>query len=255
MSFFYQFFNGLPGWLSGLLGLVFLGVQVLLMIDCIRNQRDMYWLWLLWIFPVFGALAYFFYFRWNGSALEYILFRRSRNAGHLEHLRIAAEQIGNAANHEEFGDELWRQRRFAEAEAEYCAALSKDPKLLDSRARIGYCLLAQGKAQDAWPFIEGVLAERPAHDHENLLWQAARCQCALGNLSESRALYESFLRKHSYFEPHLELAEVLSSLGEKEEARRICKEVISDVKNSPAYVRRKQGHFAGKAKRVLRKIG
>jgi hypothetical protein len=251
----YQFYYGLPGWLTAVLGLVFLAVQILLMIDCLRNQRDMYWLWILWVFPVFGALAYYFYFRWSGSSLEYFLFRRSRDASHLEQLRIAAEQIGNAGNHEELGDELWRQRKYTAAEPEYRKALAKDPTLLDSRARLGYCLLGQGKPNEARPFIESVLAEKRGHDHEHLLWQAARCQRALGDLSKARELYEEYLRRHSYFEPQVELAEMLAGIGEKDEAQRICKEVITDVRNSPSYIRRRQGQFAGKAKRLLRRIG
>lgn len=250
----YQFYDGLPGWAAALLGILFLALQVLLTIDCLRNQREIYWLWILWVFPLFGTLIYFFYFRWNGSSLEYFLFRRSRDLNHLERLRIAAEQIGNAANHEEFGAELWRQGKFPQAEAEYRAALAKDPKLPDSRARLGYCVLARGKAQESWPFIESVLTERRDHDHERLLWQAARCQRALGDLPKARALYEEYLCRHSYFEPQVELADVLASLGEKDEARRICKEVIADVRNSPAYVRRKQGQFAGKAKCILRRV-
>jgi len=255
LTYFYEFYSALPAWLTAVIGVLFLAVQVLLMIDCLRNRRDMYWLWILWVFPVFGALAYFFYFRWNGSRLEYLLFRRSRDVNHLERLRIAAEQIGNAANHEEFGDELWRRGRFADAAKAYRIALARDPKLPDSRARLGYCLLAEGKAAEAWPFIESVLTEHRAHDHEHLLWQAARCQRALGDLPKARGLYEEYLRRHSYFEPQVELAGVLATLGGKEEARRICKEVIADVRNSPAYVRRRQGQFAGKAKRLLRRIG
>ena len=255
LTYFYELYYALPGWLTGVLGILFLAVQVTLMIDCLRNQRDMYWLWILWVFPLLGALVYFFYFRWSGSSLEYFLFRQARDVNHLERLRIAAEEIGNAANHEEFGDELWRQKQFTQAEAAYRTALEKDPSLLDSQARLGYCVLAQGKAKESWPFMESVLAQRRDHDHEHLLWQAARCQRALGDFSKARAFYEEFLRRHSYFEPHVELAEVLASLGEKDGARRICNEVIADVRNSPAYVRRKQGQFAGKAKRLLRRIG
>lgn len=255
LTYLYQVYHSLPGWLAAVLGILFLAFQVLLMIDCLRNQRDLFWLWILWVFPLIGALAYLFYFRWSGSSFEYYLFRRTRDVHHLERLRIASEEIGNAANHEEFGDELWRQRKFAQAETEYRTALSKDPTLLDSRARLAYCLLAQGKAKESWPLMETALAERRDHDHEHLLWQAARCQRALGDLSKARALYEEFLRRHSYFEPHVELAEVLASLGERDEARRICQELIADVRNSPAYVRRRQGQFAGKASRLLRRIG
>jgi hypothetical protein len=251
---FYQLYEILPAWLVPVLGFVFLVVQVLLMIDCVRNQRDTYWLWLLWILPLIAAIAYLFYFKWPGSRMEYWLFRRGSEKRQLEQLEVAAAHVGNAANFEELGDALWRQKRFADAERNYRKAVAKDPKLRDARARLGYCLVALGKPAEAWPLIESVMSEHRGHDHEHLLREAARCRRALGDLPGARKLYEEYVARHSYFEPQVELAEVCAEMADQQEARRICEEVISDLKLSPAYVRRRQGQFAGRARRVLRRL-
>jgi hypothetical protein len=236
------------------LGVLLLGLQIVLMIDCLRNQRDIYWLWILWVVPLLGAIIYWFYFHWSGSHLEHALFRRGNERRRIEELEAAATHVGNAANFEELGDALWRQKRFAEAERNYRAALTKDANLRDARARLGYCLTALGKPAEAWPLMESVINERRDHDHEHLLHQAARCRRNMGDLAGARAYYEEYLTRHSYFEPQVELAEVLIELGEKDEAARICQEVISDLKLSPPYVRRRQGRFAGRARRLLRRI-
>jgi hypothetical protein len=251
---FYELYAILPPWLISLLGIAFLAIQVLLMIDCLRNQREIYWLWILWVFPLIGALAYWFYYRWPGSRLQHALFRRGAEKRRIDELEASATHVGNAANFEELGDALWKQRRFADAERNYRVALSKDPKLRDSRARLGYCLTALGKPAEAWPLLESVIAERRDHDHEHLLHEAARCRRRLGDLPGARKFYEEFLTRHSYFEAQVECAEVCAELGDYPEAQRICQEVITDLKHSPPYVRRRQGHFAGRAKRVLRRV-
>jgi hypothetical protein len=132
--------------------------------------------------------------------------------------------------------------------------LAKDPKLRDARARLGYSLCALGKPAEGWPLIEGVMAENRNHDDEHLLHYAARCRRALGDLVGARKLYEEFLTRHSYYEAQLECASVCAEVGDKSEAERICKEVISDLKLSPPFVRRRQGHFAGRARRLLRRV-
>ena len=172
----------------------------------------------------------------------------------IEQLEATAGHIGNAVNFEELGDALWRQKRYADAERNYRLALGKDGKLRDARARLGYCLCALGKPAEGWAFIEPVLNENREHDHEHLLHYAGRCRRALGDLAGARKYYEEFLTRHSYFDAQLELAEVCAAQGDKGEAARICQEVMSDLKLSPPYVRRRKGHFAGKAKRLLRRI-
>lgn len=244
----------LPPWLVGVFGLAFLALQILLMIDCLRNQRDFYWLWLLWVFPFFGALAYCFYYLFPNSRLEYWLFRRGADRNQLGQLEAATIHIGNASNFEEFGDALWRQKRYPEAEKAYREAVRKDPKLRDARARLGYCLTALGRPAEALPLIESVIAEKRDHDHEHLLWEAARCQRALGDLAKARQLYEEYTARHSYFAAQVELAEVCAQWGDVAEARRLCEEVMTDLKHSPPYVRRRQGRYAGQARSLLRKL-
>jgi hypothetical protein len=251
---FYELYHSLPAWMVSVLGLAFLALQIFLMVDCVRNQREFYWLWLLWVFPGIAAVAYWFYFHWHGSRLEFWLFRQGSNRRHLAQLEAAAVHVGNAANFEELGDELWRQRNFAAAEQNYRQAVAKDPMLRDARARLGYCLVAQGKAAEGWPFLEAMLAEKRDHDHEHLLHEAARCRRAMGDLPGARALYEEYLARHSYFEPQVELAEVCAEMGDATEARRNCQEVITELKFSPPYVRRRQGRFAGRARRLLRRL-
>ena len=250
----YQLYTMLPPWLISILGVVFLAIQVLLMLDCLRNHRDLYWLWILWVLPALGAIAYSFYHLYPGSRLEHALFRSGSERKRIASLEAAAAHVGNAANFEELGDALWGRKRYAEAEANYRIAIKKDPKLRDSRARLGYCLTALGKPQEAWPFMESVIAERRDHDHEHLLWEAARCRRALGDLKGARELYEEYLTRHSYFESQVELAEVCVGLGDRDEAERLCREVISDLKLSPPYVRRRQGKYAGRARRLLRRL-
>lgn len=252
MNLFYSLYEYLPAWLVSILSLLVFIFQIYLIVDAVRNSRGFLWVWVIFVLPVIGCLIYWFTFKWDGSGLEHFLFRRGRDARHLNVLEAAASRIGNAANHEELGDELWRQGKSQRAEECYRTALAKDPKLRDARARLGYCLLAQNRPQDAWPLIESVVKEDAGYDHEHLLWQAARCMRKLGDFAKAREFYEQYTARHSYAEPHVELAEVCAELGDHAEARRLCEEVISEAKLSLTYVRRKEGPFAGRAKRLLK---
>ena len=254
MALLFSLYEALPGWLVSILGFLVFCLQVYLIVDAIRNSRDFYWFWILFGLPFVGSLIYLFCFKWDGSRLEFWLFKSGRNARHLEQLESAVRRIGNAANHEELGDELWRQRKFARAEESYRTALAKDPGLLDSRARLGYCLLALNRPSEAWPELERVLLKNRGHDHEHLLCEAARCMRKLGDLANARKFYEEYEARHSYAEPRVELAEVCAELGDTDDARRICEEVIADVKDSPGYTRRNESPFAGRAKRLLRAL-
>ncbi len=255
MNFLFSLYRDLPSWLVSILGFLLLCLQIYLIVDAIRNDRGFFWVWIIFVLPLIGALVYLYYFKWDGSRLENFLFRSGRDARHLETLESAVRRIGNAANHEELGDELWRQRKFARAEESYRTALEKDATLRDARARRGYCLLALDRASEAWPLIEGVMKENRKHDHEHLLWQAARCQCRMGDLAAARALYEEYEARHSYAEPRVELAEVCAALGDTAEARRLCTEIIAEIKDSPGYSRRKESAFASRAKRLLKTLG
>ena len=252
MDFFYSLVASLPSWLVSILTLLVFCVQIYLIVDSVRNSRGFFWIWILFVLPVIGSLIYWFTYKWDGSGLEHFFFRRGRDARHLEVLETAESRIGNAANHEELGDELWRQGKFQRAEECYRTALAKDPKLRDARSRLGYCLLEQNRPQEAWPLSESVIKEDAAYDHEHLLWQAARCMRKLGDFAKAREFYEQYTARHSYAEPQVELAEVCAELGDHAEARRLCEEVIAEVKLSAGYVRRKEGSFAGRAKRLLK---
>lgn len=254
MNLLYSLYEYLPDWLVPILGFLVLCLQIYLIVDAVRNSRDYYWLWIIFILPVLGSIIYLFCFKWDGSRLENLLFKSGRNARHLAQLESAARRIGNAANHEELGDELWRQRKYARAEESYRTALAKDAKLLDARARLGYCLLALGKPAEAWPLLESVIRENREYDHEHLLCESARCMRSLGDLAAARKFYEEYEARHSYAEPRVELAELCAEMGDTDEARRICEDVIAEVKESPSYVRRKESPFAGRAKRLLRKL-
>lgn len=254
MQFLFSIYDKLPDWAVGLFGLLSVCVQIYFIVDAVRKSRDIYWIWILFMLPIIGAIVYFFMFKWNGSSLEHALFRSGRDARHLDRLEAAVARIGNAANHEELGDELWRQKKYGRAEECYRAALAKDPTLRDSQVRLAYCLLEQKRPQDALPLFEKAIATDRTHDHEHLLWKSARCYVLVGRHAEARALYEEYTSRHSYAEPLVELAELCALQGDKDEAKRICEELIADVKLSPAYTRRKEGPFAGRAKRLLRSL-
>ena len=251
----YSFLNWLDGGtgiLSWLLGVVAFGFSIWMAFDCWRRGRDGYWIWIILATGGIGALVYFFTQYWDGSRLEYGLWWRLTIGGRIRELKSRAHHLDTSAAFEELGETLAGVGKWKDAEEAYRGALKRDAGNFDAQVRLGYALVELDRADEAWTLLGPAYQKNPGFDDDKLIRHLARCQAMRGNFVDARALYEYFLRKHSYTEVQLEYARMLLKSGDADAGRKALGELIHDAEHAPRFAQRRDRRWVREAKRLLK---
>ena len=240
--------------LPALIALVGFAFSLWMAYDCWKRNGDGYWIWLILCSGGIFALIYFFTQYWQGSSLEYGLWKRLTMMGRIREMEANAKRLNTAASYELLGDAYMHVARHVDAEVAYRESLKRQANVFDVQVRLGYALLALGRAEEAWPLLGKAYQQTPGYDSDNLVRRLARCQALRGNFQDARNLYEYFLRKHSYSEVQIEYAQVLVQMGQREEGRAKLEELIADIDYSPRYARSRERRWKSAAKRLFRAV-
>jgi hypothetical protein len=254
LIYYLQNIHGVGGMLAALLALLGFAFSLWMAYDCWQRGGEIYWIWLILCSGGFFAVLYFFTHYWEGSHIEYGLWKRLSMAGRIRELEGQTKRLNTAASYEVLGDAYLSVGRFPQAEAAYREALQRQPDIFDVQVRLGYALLEMDRADEAWPLLGKAYQQKPDYDNDQLIWKLARCQARRGNHQDARNLYEYFLRKHSYSEVQIEYAHLLVQMGEREEGKSKLEELINDIEYSPRNARSRERRWSRAAKRLLRAL-
>jgi tetratricopeptide (TPR) repeat protein len=122
--------------------------------DCWKRQGDAYWIWLILFSGGVFALIYFFTQYWDGSRVEYGLWKRFAEGGRIRELRGRARHLKTAASYEMLGDAYLGLSKYEEAEAAYREALRIHPDLFDGKVRLGYAEASRATLNELLTDIE-----------------------------------------------------------------------------------------------------
>ncbi len=175
------------------LGLHFL-IALFFAVHAVRTGRAIYWIFILFSFPLLGSLVYFLVEYLPGSRLN-------RNVGQ------AARTLAKGLNP---GRELREARR----------AFDLAPTV-QNRIRLANALLADGSAAQAVEHFDACLQGPFAHDPEIRL-SAARARLESHQAASALDLLNALRRSHAEFRPEavsLLTAQALADLGRGEQAR------------------------------------
>lgn len=250
MGYLYSFFYAIP-WLGAVISVLVLAFQVWMIVDCIRSGNDIYWIFIIFFFSFVGALVYFFLCKYGTSGVDRSFSKRRAQKRQIEELQSKIHHLDKSHHYAELGDVYRAQKKWAQAQQAYGSALDRDKDLFDARVHLGYVLLAQGRAAEAWNYLGPAVQKQPSFESGELLWQCARCQAALGHLTEARQLYEKFLVSHGYLQAQLEYSEVLDKLGESAASAEALKQIIHDFEHAPRFLKRTNHQWKRKAQRLL----
>lgn len=229
-------------------------LTVWMLVHAILNRE---WLWVVFIvaFPAVGAFWYFFQmYRGSGSATRGFELPGAAHRKRIKELQAQIHHLDKPHHHSQLGDVYFQLGKLAQAEASYRAALERDPSDLDTRAHFGQCLLRQKKAGEARPFLEGVIAENPKHDYGYTLMALAETYMALGENEAAVATWRRVTENHSYARARVQLAQLLLAKGDKGGARAEVTEVLADYPHAPAFQRKRERVWVGRAKRLARSL-
>lgn len=214
-------------------------------VHAIRTQQPMYWLLILFMFPLLGSIVY-------GIAIYLPELRQSRGlrqAGRTvqklldpgRELRAAIdahEQAPSVGNQLRVADALLEANRPAEAVVHFQKALqglyAGDP---DIRARLARALLESGKAAEARAELDALIADKPDFKSAAAHLTYAR---AVAALDDRERAHEEFGVLVGYFpglEARARYAALLRDWGDTAKAQALAAESLRIAQRLPAHSR------------------
>jgi hypothetical protein len=229
--------------------------QIWMFIDALRRQ-EWFWAIFIFIFPLLNAVLYFFlvYRASTSSATRGFELPGAQSRKRIKELQAQIHHLDNAYHHFQLGDLYFQRGKLAEAEQCYRAALQRDAQDIDTRAHLGQCLLRLKRPAEARPLLEGVMKEKPEHDYGHTMMALAETLTALGETDNALLYWQHITQNHSYPRAKVQLAELYIAKNQPELARTELKDVLSDDVHAPAFQRKRDRVWIGRAKSLMGKL-
>ncbi len=237
-------------------------IAVFFAVHAVRNQQNMYWLLILFLFPGLGSLVYFF--------VVYLpALRRSRGAmaatkaisqlvdpnRAVREARTDFDRAPTVAHRMRLGAALLDAGSASEALEHYQAAasgpFSSDPALLQGLARAQF---ANGDAAASRDTLEKLFAVDPlARQRPEPSLLNARVLSAIG-ATGTRAAFEVALASASDAAPRCLYADWLAAQpddADRQRARELYAEIVHDAKHWPRHAREHNSEWLQRAQAAL----
>ncbi|MFZ2991105.1 hypothetical protein [Ideonella sp.] len=193
-----------------------LGLHILLALFCaahvVRSGQQLYWLIILFSFPLLGSAVYFFVIYLPNSRLERSAFKAVSAAARamdptkdLRQAHADFEHTPTAQNQMRLAQALLDVGDASEAAKQYEACL-KGPFASDPDIRIGAAraFVECQRYADATGHLQALQSTRPDFRPDTVMLLLARSLAGLGRAAETRELFEQAITRFGTFEAHAE---------------------------------------------------
>lgn len=238
----------------GPLGLLFTIFWLWMIYDCVQNERDRTWLWILVFLNIMGAGLYFFARYWPRNSGGLGLFSGNRDRDQLWQAEAEAKNIGKAHQFIKLGDILSKMGERERAVTAYRQALEKESR--NTKALWGAASLAiqsqnYAEAQTHLAVLMDVdpdfLYGDASVTYAQVLVDAEQLDRAIQHLNQH-------FKRWSHPEAYLILAQVHQKKGDRTLAREAIETMIVKVKSSPPYHYRKNQRYVKQGEKLLRTL-
>ena len=178
------------------------------------------------------------------------LWHRLRTRGHdIEELERKIVHLDRPYHMQQLGMIYANQGRTAKAQKWFERALEKDPDSIDAKYHLGLCRLAHKDPAAAAQLLEQVYAQKPDYDYGMANLRLAQAQQFIGNDSRAAELYKKLLQFYpGHPEGSYHYGLLLAGDHSPDEARKLMRDLIFTVRHSPGFHRRRNRHWALKAR-------
>jgi hypothetical protein len=189
-------------------------IAIFFAIHAVRHGRELYWLLILFMFPLFGSLVYFFAVYLPDSRLQYQVRRtvsvaaKSLDPGrNLREARAAFELTPTAQNQIRLANALLESGATDEAIQQFEACLqgpfARDPeiRLSAARARFGH-----GDFQHTIDYLTQIRNDTPQYLPDQVALLLARAYAAIGDQPGARREFEFCNERYGSIEAKVEYA-------------------------------------------------
>lgn len=208
-------------------------IAIFFAVHAVRSGRPMYWLLILFSFPLLGSLVYFAAVFLPHSRLE----RQARMAGHalqkkldpgrdVREARQAFDLTPTAHNRMRLAAALLEAGQAAQAAAEYEACL-QGPFASDAEVILGAARAkaANGQLEAAIGLLEPLQAKQPGYRPEETGLVLGRAYAANGRQADAGVQFTALAERFGSIEARVELALWALANGHEAVARRELQEI------------------------------
>jgi hypothetical protein len=241
-------------WIGHLFGYGFL-FQVAAVIHWARKRPEGFWLWIIIIGGIIGALAYFLIeglpdFRNVQRAL-----RGPSRRNRIHYLRALVIQNPSAGNYEELGELLLDEKRYGDAREAFDRALSVRTDSIDPFYRRGIAEFELGDDEAAVTDLRRVTAADWRYDFYRAACLLGQALARLGRAEEAMATFDQLVRSASGAEPLVAAAEFFADHGRPAEALEIATGIAMRDATMPHYQKRRDRVWLRRARALKRGLG
>jgi hypothetical protein len=236
-------------------------IQIALIVHCIRTGRSFLWIWVL-LAPaigIFGAIAYVMVEIIPGLLKSRGVSRAARGVSRalnpeqdLRRFEAQARQTGDIASRQRYAEELVRHDRAGEAVQIYMQTLKglyeHDANLMLGLARAQF---ANRAFSDARATLDALIAHNPDFKSPDGHLLYARALEGEGNRAKALEEYAAVAGYYAGAEAKLRYAQLLNTLGKKEDSRRVLNELLEHARIAPRHYRKMQQQWLTDAEREL----
>jgi hypothetical protein len=227
-----------------------IGIHILIAlffaIHAVRTRREMYWLLVLFVFPLLGSIVYFVAVFLPASRLDQSAARAGRALQNsldpgreVREAQRAFELTPTAHNQMRLANALLETGQPAEAAEQYDACL-QGPFGRDAELRLGAARarLAAGNVPDAIALLEALAFEQPGFRPEQLGILLGQAYAAAGRQDEAGAQFAAAAHRFGSLEARVELAVWALANGKPHVAEPELQEIERTRKHMPGHSRK-----------------
>lgn len=232
-------------------------IAVLFAIHALRTGREMYWLFILFMFPLLGSIVY-------AVAVWLPDVRQSRGARRmlsrvgealdpgreLREAQDAFELSPTVQNRLRLADAWLADGKAEQAAPLYAACLQglyRDDA--DITIRYAKALLEAGQGAAARSTLESLIAQQPDLRSPAGHLVYARAVAACGDRAQARHEFDAVLAQSDAFEPRAIYADLLAEWGEPQAAQALAQEALRHLKRMPKHTRELEAQWIERLRR------
>ena len=216
--------------------------------DCLSRRENRFWILVVLIFPIGGALLYFAWTRnWLGRVSLATAGRGARSDWD-----VVGE--GTPAAMQRRGSALYRRGHHKEAVEVLEDLLSREGPNVPAEARydIAMAYKALGRYRDARDQLSLIVGDEPKFHGGEAFFELADCYEQMKDDAKAQDLYQQLLRQINLPQARYRYGVLLDRLGHKTVAVEQMKALLDDLEKSPEFHRRNNRRYAKLAKEYLR---
>lgn len=240
-------------WIGHLFGYGFL-FQVAAVIHWSRKRPEAFWLWIIIIGGIIGALAYFLIEGLPDFRNVQRTLRGPSRRKRIHVLRGLVMQNPSAGNYEELGELLLDDRRYREAREAFDRALSVRTDSIDPFYRRGIAEFELREDEAAVTDLRRVTGADWKYDFSRAASLLGQSLARLGRNEEAMAVFERIAQSATGAEPLVSAAQFFADHGRQAEALEIAREIAMRDATMPHYQKRRDRPWLRQAKAIARSL-